>query len=138
MEKNINRIGETLLKLGYISQKQLDIALNEQRENGKLLGSILLDSGFISKQDFSEFISTSQFSKLGERLIQAKLITQEQLNIAITFQDENGGRLGDVLISLGFIEKIKLNNFLTSYKKSRLPLGSLLVQNNEITETQLK
>ena len=39
---------------------------------------------------------------LGEKLIAAGVITQEQLNQALEEQKKSGDRIGDVLIKLGF------------------------------------
>lgn len=40
--KNI-RIGEVLLESGFISQSQLEDALNKQKGSGKMLGDIVLE-----------------------------------------------------------------------------------------------
>ena len=42
--------------------------------------------------------------RIGEQLVGAGLITQEQLEQASTFQKEVGGTLGEVLAKLGFVE----------------------------------
>ena len=39
--------------------------------------------------------------KIGELLIDAGKITQDQLNEALNVQKEKGGKLGDVLVHLG-------------------------------------
>ncbi|MDD3363622.1 MAG: glycosyltransferase family 2 protein [Bacteroidales bacterium] len=131
------RMGDNLLRLGYISEQQLEIALIKQKENGKLIGEVLVENGFISAQELTEFITTSQYSKLGERLIEAKAITKQQLKAAISFQTEKGGRLGDVLVSLGFIDEKFLTKFISSVPKVKLPLGKILIEANEITKEQL-
>ena len=41
--------------------------------------------------------------KLGEILIKENLISQEQLDQALDKQAQGGGRLGKVLVDLGFI-----------------------------------
>lgn len=137
MPGNTNRIGDNLVRLGYISQQQLDIAVEKQAETGGLIGELLVENGFLSQQELTDYITTSQFSKLGERLIQVKAITPQQLKYAIRYQEQNGGRLGDILISLGFIEKGFLSEFLSSNRKTKLPLGEMLVLENEITKEQL-
>ncbi len=138
MEKSTNKIGDNLLKLGYISQEQLGIALKIQEKSKALIGNILVENGFIPEQQLAEYITNSQFSKLGEYLIYVKAITAEQLRKGISYQEKNGGRLGNVLVSLGFINQQELDNFLTLNSKNRLPLGKMLVQNNEITNEQLQ
>jgi len=46
-------LGERLISAGLISAQQLDIALQEQRRTGDLLGKILQDLGFVSEHDLS-------------------------------------------------------------------------------------
>jgi hypothetical protein len=50
--------------------------------------------------------------RLGDLLIQAKLITVEQLTKALEVQAERGGRLGDHLVATGAIAQTVLDNFL--------------------------
>ena len=138
MSNGINRIGENLLLQGYITDEQLAEALQIQQKKGGMLGDILVECGFLSLQELTEYIATSQFSKLGERLIQANIISSEQLNRAIEYQKLNGGRLGDILVLLGYLSKETLEDFLKSNAKPKLPLGQMLVQNREITEAQLQ
>ena len=50
-------------------------------------------------------------SKLGKMLIGANLINDEQLNKALSTQQKEGGKLGSVLVKLGYISEDKLLNF---------------------------
>lgn len=52
-------------------------------------------------------------SKLGEMLVQAKLISKEQLQEAISLQKEHGGRLGFTLIKLGYCKDEEITQFLS-------------------------
>ena len=79
----MNKSGEKLLgghlvDAGVISADQLALALEEQKQSGKLLGLILLESGFISDQDmFSSALSRyldCEFVRLKERVISADTI----------------------------------------------------------------
>ena len=53
--------------------------------------------------------------KLGELLVKERLISQEQLNMALEHQKESGKRIGDILVELGFITKEKLEAVLEKY-----------------------
>ena len=53
------RIGDKLLSLGLISQDQLQVALTEQRSSKKLLGSILVEMGFITESALGELLAES-------------------------------------------------------------------------------
>ena len=46
--------------------------------------------------------------KLGEMLLADKLITAEQLKTALEYQKTKGGRLGEILEDLGFVDGTKL------------------------------
>ena len=51
-------------------------------------------------------------AKLGQRLIDANLVTEEHVQEALALQDKEGGRLGAKLIKLGHITEEKLITFL--------------------------
>lgn len=50
---------------------------------------------------------------LGETLVQMKVITAEQLQLAQERQKEQGGKLSEILVSLGFIRVEELASFLS-------------------------
>ncbi len=58
VEKKL-RIGERLIQLGLISKDQLEIALQEQRQNKKLLGTILVDMSFLTESALGEVLAES-------------------------------------------------------------------------------
>ena len=49
--------------------------------------------------------------RLGEYLILHKIITPQQLQIALKVQESDGGRLGTILLSLGYVtrQEIEVN-----------------------------
>jgi type IV pilus assembly protein PilB len=51
--------------------------------------------------------------KIGKLIAKAQLITEDQLQKALLTQKKEGGRLGSVLIRLGFIDAAKLLKFLS-------------------------
>ncbi|MGH7273325.1 MAG: type II secretion system protein GspE, partial [Nitrospiria bacterium] len=55
--------------------------------------------------------------KLGKLLVSARLINEEQLQKAIFTQKKEGGRLGSILVKLGFMEENKLLTFLSQQYK---------------------
>lgn len=75
-------------------------------------------------------------AKLGDQLIENRIITEQQLQLAIERQQAYGGRLGDVLIELGFVTAEQLLPFVgNAAQKARL--GDMLVQSGYITKEQL-
>lgn len=53
------RIGDRLIEAGLITQEQLQIALQEQKKTGELIGAILYGNGFISQKDLFTVLSMS-------------------------------------------------------------------------------
>lgn len=51
------RLGELLLELGYLSEDQLEIALEIQRLEGKSLGDILVELSFVSPSELARAIA---------------------------------------------------------------------------------
>ena len=61
---------------------------------------------------------------LGELLVDNKLITPQNLETALKFQEEKGGLIGRVLVSLGFTTEDAIAQALTAqYGFPFLPLG---------------
>jgi type IV pilus assembly protein PilB len=50
-------LGEALVRRGRLTRDQLDAVLAEQRHSGRLLGSILSESGFVSRSDIAAVMS---------------------------------------------------------------------------------
>jgi hypothetical protein len=43
--------------------------------------------------------------RLGEQLVQQRIISAQQLQTALKIQERDGGRLGSILVSLGYISQ---------------------------------
>ncbi len=52
-------------------------------------------------------------NKLGDMLVNAKLLNEEQLKKALSTQQKEGGKLGSILVKLGYVTEDKLLNFLS-------------------------
>lgn len=53
------RIGDRLIEMGLITKDQLNVALQEKKITGKLLGQIFVDLGFIDEETLSVFLAES-------------------------------------------------------------------------------
>jgi FlaA1/EpsC-like NDP-sugar epimerase len=53
-------------------------------------------------------------AKLGKRLIEANLVTEEKVHKALALQKKEGGMLGSKLVKLGYISEDKLISFLNT------------------------
>ncbi len=61
--------------------------------------------------------------RLGKLLVDQKLLTEEQLKMAIDFQSAVGGKLGAIIVKLGFIEDSTLTSFIA--RQMNLPVVNL-------------
>lgn len=59
--------------------------------------------------------------KIGDLLLEADHITQAQLTSALDYQEKLGGKLGTILVKLGFVKEKELLDFLA--QQLRLPLA---------------
>ena len=80
---------------------------------------------------------TSQGEKkpLGQRLVEQKLISEEQLSQALAYQSGNGVLLGEALQDLGFLSPSQLAGFISQDKAA--PVGELLIQAGYLNKDKL-
>jgi len=60
------RMGDRMISMGIIDENQLNVALQEKKVNGKMLGEILVELGFISEETLMSFLSESSGFELFE------------------------------------------------------------------------
>ncbi|MGZ9097205.1 MAG: GspE/PulE family protein [Micavibrio sp.] len=53
------RMGERMVAMGFITEDQLNVALQEKKVTGQMLGAVLVDLGFISEEALSKFLAES-------------------------------------------------------------------------------
>jgi type IV pilus assembly protein PilB len=82
--------------------------------------------------------TSSDNKKLGQLLVHDRLITEQQLEQALTEQARQSAYkpLGEILKELGFISRRDLQNVLARYRK-QIPLGELLLKLGVISREQL-
>jgi type IV pilus assembly protein PilB len=72
-------------------------------------------------------------SKFGQLLIWGKLITQDQLEVALKHQREHGGKLGQVLNQLGFVTDDDVTRTLgMKYGAPTVNLDELLIEQDTL------
>ena len=100
------RVGELLVKLGFLDERQLEQALTVQREQTtyKPLGEICKELGFISGGVLRDILF--RYRKqilLGELLHKMGVISEDQLNEALQEQKKSGEKLGQILVKKGIV-----------------------------------
>jgi len=103
-----NRLGDILISWNLITAEDLEAALKEQKEKGGYLGQILINKGLVSSTDISRALQQvsskiKEKTELGQMLIADKIISEEQLNIALERQKISKKSLDDTLLELGFV-----------------------------------
>lgn len=56
--------------------------------------------------------------KIGQILVEHKIITKKQLDEALRFQKKKGGLLGIILVEMGHLDTKRLANFIEKQKYS--------------------
>jgi type IV pilus assembly protein PilB len=112
------KIGELLLAQGIIDEDQLEHALSEHKRTGIQIGKILVRLGMVDQDSLNnllgEQIQLKTKKKLGDILIERKLITQEQLEKALARQKATDQKLGKIFIELGFVKEEELIQILSA------------------------
>ena len=93
-------LGQALISIGLIGHRELSEAPDAQEETDDLARSLMSAS--------------SIRSRLGEILVKAKRITSGQLEFALELQRNQGGLLGEILVSLGWLERETLDAALAA------------------------
>jgi type II secretory ATPase GspE/PulE/Tfp pilus assembly ATPase PilB-like protein len=115
---NIPQLGALLREEGFISEAQLQEALRTQGELEvyRPLGQILVEQKAISTKQLNLFIDKHhKRARLGEILLKSKIITGEQLEIALSYQKTTGLPLGEMLVKLNYINEETMRQALCKH-----------------------
>lgn len=80
------RIGDRLVAMGIITGAQLNVALQEKKISGKMLGEVLVDLGFITEETLSSFLAeASGFEVFNPKLtvIDGNVLSLIQKSVAL-------------------------------------------------------
>lgn len=126
------QLGTLLVDEELLTTTELELALDEQRHTGRLLGQIVVDRGFISAFSLARVLSAQHglelqraeteqserppapttWAPLGRLLVDKRLITQRQLEEALLAQKDNR-RLGEILVERRLISASELARVLS-------------------------
>lgn len=153
-------IGQILKDGGFLSQDQLEQALEEQKQTNELLGEALVRMGVLQPGDVNAVLSVQEHmgslaqavrlgagvrEMFGSLLIRSGKMSVEQLDLAMAEQKKRGKKLGEVCVSLGVLSEPQMQGLLafqqhqslTDQQVSPLRLGELLVSFGSISRQQL-
>lgn len=128
------QLGALLVDEELLTETELELALDEQRRTGRLLGQIIVDQGYLSAFSLARVLSaqhgvdlrTSEepepepqlaevpttWRPLGRLLVEKGLISQTELAEALLAQQDNR-RLGELLVERGVISGADLARALS-------------------------
>lgn len=72
-------------------------------------------------------IKTDKKSKLGDLLIEANLLTKEQLQIALEYQKKTGLQLEEILEKIGLVKENDILNYLVSQQIEIIDLKNIVI-----------
>ncbi len=102
------KLGELLVENNILTEQQLLDALEAQKEKRGLLGEIIVELGFTTKEKLDAALARQYGSKLGEILINKRLISFEQLERILDEQKNSLKSIGEILIDKGFVSEADL------------------------------
>ena len=126
------QLGELLVAEELLTEDELEEALSEQAASGRLLGQILVANGYLSAFSLARVLSEQHgvqlspkegapappaevpsepdqaWRPLGKLLVDLEFLTESQLERALAAQRDDGGRLGEILVSRGLLSGTEL------------------------------
>ena len=119
-------IGAVFVERGLLSESQIRVALEIQRETGQQLGQILVERFGVTRKELASVVAeqwadigrssppgldaaaNESWRRLGEIFVERGFVTPEQLEQALERQRETGERVGEALVAQGSISKFEL------------------------------
>jgi hypothetical protein len=127
-------IGSLFVDRGLVSESQIRVALEIQRETGEQLGQILVQRFGVSRKELARVVAeqwkdmgrgggsdgspSDSWRPLGEIFVTRGFISEEELDDALKRQRKTGERLGEALVGLGVISKFELAGALAEQMAS--------------------
>jgi len=119
-------LGELLVSARRITQDQLNAVLEEQKKTGEKLGEVLVRQGFLDQRELDIALSFQSRMgdgnipsclSLGELLVSAGYITYHHLQEALGRQRESGKKLGELLVAAGHCQQHHIEHGLRIQEK---------------------
>jgi hypothetical protein len=128
-------IGSLFVDRGLVSESQIRVALEIQRETGEQLGQILVQRFGVSRKELARVVAeqwrdmgrgasesqnapSDSWRPLGEIFVTRGFISEEELDGALKRQRKTGERLGEALVALGVISRFELAGALAEQMAS--------------------
>ncbi len=135
------RLGDILVKEGYVTQTDIDDALRIQKEEKALtsvpLGKILVNMGVLSEDDLESALQHTKLRKnIGSIAVEMGLVKKEDLEFCL-MNKKKGQLTGEALVEYGFLTTEDVHELLKAQINS-LKLGELLIEQRLIADKDLQ
>jgi len=109
-------LGELLVRSGYITARQLNSAISEQKRSGEKLGEVFIRLDMLTEgqlnalldYQFRQQANVDSPLRLGELLVATGQITREQLDQALLRQSASHKKIGEVLVEAGYVRPMSI------------------------------
>lgn len=126
-------LGQRLMRMGYISQDELQDAMDYQQRLPRILhkpiGEILVTLGYLSQEELNKVVQNEVAPKqlsLGDILVRMGVIQTWQLSHAMSLKEQpehQQKKLGLLLIELGYARRPDIENALKQYYEAQQQRG---------------
>ncbi len=128
-------IGSYLLEAGYLTEEQLQRAkrVYAKLEVKERLSEIFVQLGYVSESQIREVMKKHKKDlRIGDFLIEMRLISESDLQKALKLQKTEGKRLGDVLIGHGMVTELNLCQALSEQLECHIIEPDLKIIDKEL------
>jgi len=135
------RIGDLLVKEGYVTesdlQQALEIQKQEKTQKSTPLGRILINMGIVSEDDIESALQHPKLRKyIGSLAVEKGLIKKEDLEFCLV-NKQKGQMTGEFLVKNGLLTNEDVHELLKDQIDS-LGLGELLIEQKLISDKDLQ
>lgn len=129
----MSNIADTLIQAGLLNEVQVQVALHDQTINPDMrIGEILALRGWISEEtvDFFELIwdmrkQQSDRQKIGQYFVEARLMTEAQLDDVLEEQRVSPLRFGDIAVLKGYVKQETVRFFVKHLFPDKLKVAKI-------------
>jgi CheY-specific phosphatase CheX len=124
---NSRFFGQYLLEKGRITSEQLAAALEQQKTVQAAVGTLALEKGLLTAEQIKQILAEQRKTGLrfGEQAVARGSLTQTQVDELLREQEvSHRVRLGEVLVSKGYLTLEMLEKELKEYKKEEEKISS--------------
>src|SRR3954451_5091270 len=127
------QLGEILASEGLLTRSELEEALGQQRRSGRLLGQILVHSGYVSSFALARALTAQHGVELRASGKEEPLVEMPLDTVFATWQP-----LGTLLVEGGFVTTEQLESALAEQEgRPERRLGEILVEREYLTGSGL-